>query len=123
MPQTILLVEDNPSLHRLVQRMLRNLSYDVIAVDTGEAALQACQSHAGPIDLVVVDVFLPDIKGPDLARRLQAMRPPLKVLYISGSHEILEKGILASGEHFLQKPFSAAQFADELRLVLGTNQP
>jgi two-component system, cell cycle sensor histidine kinase and response regulator CckA len=122
-PQTILLVEDNPSLHRLVERMLRNLSYDVIAASTGAAAVQACQKHQGHIDLVVIDVFLPDIKGPELARQLHTMRPELKVLYVSGSHEVLEKGVLASREHFLQKPFSVARFSEQIRLLLGNDRP
>lgn len=117
--ETILLVEDDPSLRKLVQRILVKLGYDVIVAESGEAAITRAGEHQGSIDLLVTDVFMPDMAGPKLASRLQPSRPALKVLYISGTDQALAPhGMLREDEDFLHKPFTTEDFSKKVREIL-----
>jgi two-component system, cell cycle sensor histidine kinase and response regulator CckA len=117
--ETILLVEDDPSLRKLVQRILVKLGYEVIVAESGEAAITRAGEHQGRIDLLVTDVFMPDMAGPKLASQLQPSRPALRVLYVSGTNEGLARnGMLREDEDFLQKPFTTDEFSKKLREIL-----
>jgi DNA-binding NtrC family response regulator len=119
MAETILLVEDEPSLRRLVQRLLVKLGYNVIVAENGEAAVASCRDGRDRIDLLITDVFMPDVAGPELAQRLAAIRPEMKVLYVSGSNEALSGiGMLTQGSNFLQKPFTNEHLSKKIREIL-----
>jgi two-component system, cell cycle sensor histidine kinase and response regulator CckA len=106
--ETILLVEDEESIRGLTARLLRQQGYRVIQASEGHEALDKVNSIKGPIHLLMTDVVMPMMNGPDLARRLQSEYQKMKVLYFSGYTDafIIRKGMIAPGSHFLQKPFT-----------------
>jgi signal transduction histidine kinase/ActR/RegA family two-component response regulator len=118
--ETVLLVEDEGPVRRLVSEVLRSAGYHVLTADNGETALEMAQGHAGPIHLLVTDVIMPRMGGSAVARRLAQDRPGLKVLYMSGFTEdaIVRNGILNDAIPFLQKPFSPAQLLARVRQFL-----
>ena len=119
MTETILLVEDDESLRRLAQRLLVKLGYNVLTAEDGWAAIAHCENVPGEIHLLITDVFMPDIGGPELAKRLRALRPALKVLYVSGSNEALyETGVIENAANFLQKPYMQDQIRGKIREIL-----
>src|SRR5258708_4809899 len=106
MPETILLVEDDDSLRRLAERLLTKLGYGGVVAANADAAVARCRDSAAEIQLLITDVFMPNINGLELAQRLLAIRPAMKVLYVSGSPESLQgKATLPPGANFLQKPY------------------
>jgi PAS domain S-box-containing protein len=119
--ETILLVEDEERVRRLIGQVLRDSGYTVVEADSGEDAMDACRRFSQPIHLLVTDLIMPGINGRTLAERLRQSRPGLKVLYISGYTEnILDMyGPLNSGTGFLQKPFAPAALTQKLRELLG----
>jgi two-component system cell cycle sensor histidine kinase/response regulator CckA len=119
MPDTILLVEDDESLRRLAQRLLVKLGYNVLAAGDGWAAIAQCQEFPDEIQLLITDVFMPDVGGPVLAKRLLAIRPAMKVLYVSGSNEaLLDADVLTHASHFLQKPYTQDAIKRKIREIL-----
>jgi len=110
---SILLVEDNPMVLKLVTGMLTTLGYRVIASGNPLEALSQCEKEEMPLDLVITDVVMPFMSGRELRDRLLATRPDLKVLFMSGypSNVIAQHGILEEGMEFIQKPFSLADMA------------
>jgi PAS domain S-box-containing protein len=117
--ETILLVEDDASLRELVAEVLGDLGYTVLAAAHPEEALDLV-ARGTRLDLLLTDVVMPGIGGRELARRIEASVPGLKVLYASGytADAILRHGILADGLAFLQKPFTADVLALKVREVL-----
>ncbi len=118
--ELILLVEDDDSVRNFVARVLRSLGYTVLPAASGEEALQLAAAAEEPISLLVSDVVIPDISGPDIARKLLEGQPDLKVLFVSGYTEnaIVHHGVLDEGVAFLQKPLSVAVLAKKVRSVL-----
>jgi CheY-like chemotaxis protein len=118
--ETVLLVEDEASLLRLGRRLLEQLGYTVISSDAPEDALRLAEEFDGEIHLLVTDVVMPQMSGRDLWRRVSAMRPEIKCLYMSGytANAISHHGILDEGIHFLQKPFDVDVLARKIREVL-----
>lgn len=118
--ETILLVEDEPSILRVSRRMLENLGYRVIAAHTPGEATQLAHEHAGEIHLLMTDVIMPEMNGRDLAKNLLNAYPNLKRLFISGytADVIAHHGVLDPGVHFLQKPFSNRTLSEKVREAL-----
>ncbi|GEJ55423.1 hypothetical protein AMYX_01640 [Anaeromyxobacter diazotrophicus] len=118
---TILVVEDQAEVRRVTSRMLRAEGYQVLEAGGAEAALAAAAAHAGAIDLLVSDVVMPGTSGPALAERLAAVRPALRVLFVSGyaPEVVAHHGLLESGRGVLQKPFTAAALAEKVRAALA----
>src|SRR5262249_14986206 len=85
--ETVLLVEDEAQLRALMRRSLKALGYDVLEASHGLEALSVSGEHAAPIHLLVTDVVMPHLSGRELAERLQAARPDLRVLFVSGHTE------------------------------------
>ena len=114
---TILLVEDDGTFRAVVRRALAQHGYTVLDAGGGIEALMVVDQHPGAIDLLVTDLVMPGIGGRELARRLTALRPGLRVLYMSGyAPDVLrESGGLASSEAFIQKPFSPDDFVGSVR--------
>ncbi len=118
--ETVLLVEDEPAIRQMTERMLRRLGYTVIAASTPGAAIQLAREYVGVIDLLLTDVVMPEMNGRDLAKNLLSIRPDLKRLFVSGytANVIAHHGVLDEGVNFLQKPFSIEALATKLREVL-----
>jgi two-component system cell cycle sensor histidine kinase/response regulator CckA len=118
--ETILLAEDEASVRELVAKTLRQRGYRVIEAPDGQTALAAAEAHQGKLDLLITDVVMPDISGPEVARGLRQDRPGIRVLYMSGYTDdaVLQHGVLTNETPFLQKPFSPAELAAKVREVL-----
>ena len=118
--ETILLVEDENVVRRLVAEILETAGYDVLQAGDGPSALELLRRHVGPIDLLVTDVVMPGMSGPEVAQAVVAMRPGTQVLYTSGYTDsaIGHHGVLEPGIAFLQKPFSADELARKVRALL-----
>jgi CheY-like chemotaxis protein len=118
--ETIMVVEDEDSLRALMERALRGRGYHVIVASNGEQAAAMGERVAGPIDLLLTDIVMPGMNGPDLAQWLVRRRPDMKVLFVSGfAHQMATgSGIMSSHAAFLQKPFTPDLLASTVRRVL-----
>ncbi len=118
--ETILLVEDEEAVRRLVRRTLEKQGYRVLVAATGVEAVRLAERHSGPIHLLVTDVVMPQMSGRETAERLKTMRPGMHVLYVSGYTEttIVRGGKLDTGEIFLQKPFTPRALMRQIRNLL-----
>jgi len=116
--ETILLVDDEESVRSIVLKILRRAKYNVLAAENGEAALRIAESHPGNIDLLITDMFMPGLRGPEVAQKLAQTCPGLRVLFVSGyADQDLRTGVPA-GANFLNKPFSGADLAKAVEEVL-----
>jgi signal transduction histidine kinase len=120
--ETILLVEDEARVRKLIVDVLTSRGYRVLEATRGEEALRLSKLHDGAIHLMVVDVVMPEISGPELVRQIAPIRPGTNVLYISGytDEAIVHHGIPESGAAFLQKPFLPDALARKVREVLDS---
>ena len=119
--ETILLAEDDDQLRPLLRRVLGQSGYTVLEARNGSEALRLSEEHQGTIDLMVTDVVMPQMSGPELARRLGLCRPAMKVLYMSGypGESALRHGVPDLQTGFLQKPFTGQALEHKVREVLG----
>jgi CheY-like chemotaxis protein len=117
--ETILLVEDEARVRKLIAGILTTRGYNVLEATRGEEAIHLARTHEGPVDLALVDVVMPEMSGPDLIRQIEPLRPGMRVLYISGYTEeaMVHHGIPESGA-FLRKPFLPDALARKVREVL-----
>jgi PAS domain S-box-containing protein len=121
--ETILVVEDDEDVRKLAVRILRMQGYRVLETFQGSDALLHCEQDADPIHLMVTDVVMPGMNGPELAKRLKPIRPEMKVLYISGytDNTIAHHGVLKAGVNYIQKPFTVDGLTKKVREVLDKN--
>jgi two-component system, cell cycle sensor histidine kinase and response regulator CckA len=117
--ETILLVEDEAALREITQEYLQSLGYQVLAASNGMLALDICRSHQGHIELILTDIIMPGVPGPEVVKSALTMRPDLRVIYVSGytdrgmdETEISKRGI------FLRKPYGLADLGRRIREVL-----
>lgn len=117
---TILVVEDDASVRRLVAGILRRAGHTVLAAAGGEEALQLVASHAEPIQLAILDVVMPGMNGRQLAEKLATLPVRPVVLYMSGYNddEVIHRGVRDMENRFLQKPFSAVELRQKVAEVL-----
>jgi two-component system cell cycle sensor histidine kinase/response regulator CckA len=117
----VLLVEDEEGVRSLEGLALRSAGYTVLEARDGEEALGLYLEHPGSIDLLVSDVVMPKMSGPQLVDRLAGVRPGLKVLYTSGytRDTVVRHGVQDAGKAFLQKPFTPSALAREVHRLLG----
>ncbi len=120
---TILLVEDDEMVLKMVSDMLEALGYMVIASENPLDALSFCEHGTNPIDLVVTDVIMPQMSGKELRDKLIAIRPDIKILFMSGytSNIIAQHGVLEEGMQFIQKPFSIHLLAEKVKQMIAAN--
>jgi signal transduction histidine kinase len=118
--KTVLLVEDEPNVRQATADLLRVHGFAVLECGDGFAALELCDQHDGPIDLLLTDVMMPHLKGPDLADRLLMRRPDMRVLFISGYNEevLLGQRLEKSGARLVRKPCPTRQLLKEIHLSL-----
>lgn len=118
--ETILLVEDNADVRNLMRKVLERYGYNVLhARDAGEA-IAIEDGYRGAIHLLVSDMIMPGLSGPDLAQRIVRRRPAIKVLFVSGyaSREVIDHGVSSQNASFLQKPFNPETLAQKVRQCL-----
>jgi PAS domain S-box-containing protein len=123
--ESILLVEDEPSVLKMTMALLKKQGYAVLAADTPGEAIRLAREHIGEIQLLITDVIMPEMNGRDLANNLQSLYPRLKCLFMSGytADAIAYQGVLEEGVHFIQKPFSVKNLAAKVREVLDSSEP
>ncbi|MGB7621682.1 MAG: PAS domain S-box protein [Terriglobia bacterium] len=121
--ETILVVEDAPSLRKLVREILEGHGYAVLEAGDPQEAIKIVEQHQGPIPLLLSDVVMPGMGGPVMAERLHPMRPAMKVLYMSGYTDdaISHHGVLQPGVALLQKPFTQKSLLGRVREVLASS--
>jgi signal transduction histidine kinase len=118
--ETVLLAEDQDAVSAVIRAALLPCGYRVLAAPNGIEALEICERHEGPIQILVTDLVMPGMDGPELAARARQVRPALKVLFISGYSEKAFSGHEGGdpGAALLQKPFTPDALARRLRAVL-----
>jgi len=117
--EIVLLVEDQEAVRHLMREILEMSGYVVLEAGSGKEALRVSGEHEAPIRLMVTDVVMPGMSGTELGRRLKAVRPEMKVLYISGyADDALHDGVLDERSSFLQKPVKAADLERAVRKLL-----
>jgi len=118
--ETILLVEDEQQVRAVASNILRRSGYHVIEANNAGEALLVCESHPHTIHLLLSDVVMPQMSGPELAKRLMKMRPEMRVLCMSGytDDSIVRHGVLSSDMAFLQKPITPDTLTRKVREVL-----
>ena len=118
---TILLVDNEEGLLKMITRQLEKFGYSVLAANTPMEALRLAEEFSGEIDLLLTDVILPQMTGWDLAKKLLSSYPLQKSLFMSGHtfSRIVQQGFVVLKEQFLQKPFNENQLAAKIREVLN----
>jgi two-component system cell cycle sensor histidine kinase/response regulator CckA len=118
---TILLVEDDEIMRSLTRKLLEEHGYSVVEADDGKSALEWVNSHPDLIDLLLTDVVMRRMSGPELAERLSTSHPTLKVVYMSGyTGELMaNREVLKPGVTLLEKPFSRTALLNTIHTSLG----
>jgi signal transduction histidine kinase len=118
---TILLVEDDDIMRSLTRQLLQEHGYTVVEANDGKSAFEWVQSHPGRIDLLLTDVVMRRMSGPELVERLNASHPTLKVVYMSGytGELIAEREVLKRGITLLEKPFTRTALLNTIHVTLG----
>ncbi|HJX30881.1 MAG TPA: response regulator, partial [Thermodesulfobacteriota bacterium] len=121
--ETILVVEDDRMVRRLAVDILRRQGYRVLEAEAGGEALLVCEQYKGPIDLILTDIVMPHMSGPEFIERLKQVRKDFKVLYMTGytGERIVDHGILEEGIELIHKPFTITKLARKVREVLDKN--
>jgi two-component system cell cycle sensor histidine kinase/response regulator CckA len=119
--ETVLLVEDQEQVRAVARGILKRTGYHVVVAASPYEALLLCESHRGPIHLLLTDVVMPEMSGAELAKRIAPSRPDMKVLFMSGytDDSIVRHGVLESEMAFLQKPFTPESLARKVREVIN----
>jgi CheY-like chemotaxis protein len=118
--ETILLVEDDEQLRAVARGILHRGGYQVLEAPGGDEAMRVCEQHDGPIHLVVTDVVMPAMSGPELADQIRRLRPEARVLFMSGYTEdaMASRRVLEQGTALLQKPITPDSLLRTVRGVL-----
>ena len=118
--KTILVVDDEPEIRKLVAAMLTRNGYRVLTADTGENAVRLFKGNPD-VELLLTDVVAPGMSGPMIADQVAALRPDIKVLFMSGydSTQVVQRYVVEKGYSLLVKPFTMEQLEEKVRTVLG----
>lgn len=117
--KTILVVDDEPEIRKLVAAMLTRNGYRALSADTGENALKLLEANPD-IDLLLSDVVAPGMSGPMIAERIAALRPDIKVLFMTGydATQVVQRFIVEKGYSLIVKPFTMDQLAVKIQALL-----
>ncbi len=118
--ETILVVEDEPAILKIARIILERRGYLVLSAATPDDAVHLTQTYDGKIDLLMTDVVMPKMNGRDLAEKIKAVFPEIKLLFMSGysANVVTHQGVLDDGVAFVQKPFSTKELAGKIRELL-----
>jgi CheY-like chemotaxis protein len=118
----VLVVDDEPEIRKLVTAMLARNGYRVLSADSGENALRLFKTNPDT-DLLLTDVVSPGMSGPMIADQISALKPDIKVLFMSGydGTQVVQRYVVEKGYSLLTKPFSMEQLESKVRAVLSTN--
>jgi two-component system cell cycle sensor histidine kinase/response regulator CckA len=117
--ETILVVDDEPVVRKLITEMLALYGYKVLVAQDGRDALRVADTHADPIHLLLTDMVMPEMNGDELAEHLSQMRPQMRIVMMSGySDERQLQRVVETGIRFLQKPFSPVSLTKAIRETL-----
>jgi CheY-like chemotaxis protein len=118
--KTILVVDDEAEVRKLVSAMVGQFGYQTLTADSGDHALKLYSNLHREIDLLITDVVAPGMSGPMLADKLTALQPNLRVLYISGydNTHVVQKYVVEKGHQLLSKPFTLDQLRQKLSEML-----
>ena len=121
--KTVLIVDDDDQVRKYIRVCLEPLGYDILEARFNSEALQLSQRHEGPIHLIIADVLMPGMCGPEFAAKVMAVRPEMKVLYVSGGpREAVEGKLLKmKASAFLQKPFEGDTLLMTVRKALQSD--
>jgi DNA-binding NtrC family response regulator len=121
--ETVLLVEDEPSLRDLIKLSLTGFGFTVLDMPSPAEALAFSKKHTGPLHLLLTDVIMPGMDGLALAKQVQKERPDIKVLFMSGyaTNFIMHDGVVDPGTNFLEKPFHPRNLLSKVREVLDSD--
>jgi CheY-like chemotaxis protein len=119
----VLVVDDEPEIRKLVAAMLARNGYRVLSADSGENALRLFKSNPDT-DLLLTDVVSPGMSGPMIADQISALKPDIKVLFMSGydGTQVVQRYVIERGYSLLTKPFSMEQLESKVRAVLSTGE-
>lgn len=120
--ETVLLVEDEPTILKMVTLMLKREGYTVVGAATPGEAIHLAKEYIGNIQLLMTDVVMPEMNGRDLAKNILSLYPGIKCLFMSGytANVIAHHGILNEGVSFIQKPFSKDDLTAKVRAALDS---
>jgi two-component system cell cycle sensor histidine kinase/response regulator CckA len=122
--ETILVAEDQPELRWMICQYLQGLGYAVLEATDGDDALALAGQYKGPIDVLLTDIVMPNLRGPEMAQRLAASRPEIQVIFMSGytegAFDLAPTEKLATANVLLQKPFELKFLHEKIREVLQT---
>ena len=118
--ETVLVVEDDPPILKIMQKILEGLGYTVLTSNAPEKTMGMVKEYTGRIHLLIIDVIMPKMNGRDLAEQLKSICPDLKCMFMSGytDNAIVNQGVLDKEVNFIQKPFSKIDLAKIVRKVL-----
>lgn len=126
--KTVLVVDDEPEIRKLVSAMVAKFGYAVLTADSGEHAMTLYKNYKGHLELLITDVVQPGMSGPMLADKLTELQPDLKVLYISGydNTHVVQHYVVERGHALLPKPFTTEEIQAKMQELLkpspvGTN--
>lgn len=120
---TILLVDDEQAVRAIVVKILRRANYNVLEAESGNAALEIVESHPGKIDLLLSDMYMPGLRGPEVAQKLAPKCPGIRVLFMSGYADQDSRSGVPEGANFLNKPFSGKELVTAVEAVLKGGPP
>ena len=120
---TILLVDDEQAVRAIVVKILRRANYNVLEAENGDAALKIAESHSGKIDLLLSDMYMPGLRGPEVAKKLAPKCRGIRVLFMSGYADQDSRSGVPEGANFLNKPFSGKELVTAVEAVLNGPPP
>jgi two-component system cell cycle sensor histidine kinase/response regulator CckA len=120
--ETILIVEDDEAVSQLAVRVLRLAGYSVLTASSGAEAMQILERHGKPVHLVLTDIVMPGMSGPDLAAQLGEISPRTKIIFTSGytDDSIVNQQLPGAAAHFIAKPYTTADLTRTVREVLDS---
>ena len=118
--ESLIICEDDVAVRELMARALTTAGYNVLVATDPSKALEMAKDHAGPLELLITDVIMPDMNGKQLSEALTKIRPDIRTLFVSGytSHVIAHHGVLEDGVDFLEKPYTQRQLLLKVRQIL-----
>lgn len=122
-PVTILVAEDHELVRESLSRMLSDLGYSVLSARSGEQALAICRDETQRLDVLLVDVVMPDMSGPEVATKAREIAPHLRYIFMSGyPGAVLEEHGVGAAEKYLVKPFRGAEIQAAIEEVLASEE-